>query len=429
MSGELEAGGAAITAGLAAAAIEGADRAHSGVSSGVCPNCRTALSAAYCGTCGQPAHIHRTLGHMIEEFVHGVLHFDGRAWRTLPMLFLRPGTLTAAYIHGRRARFISPLALFLFCVFLMFFVFSLTATEAPVGETAQSRARLVAELADADQKLQDAREKVGAVLGAEADAAAGGSVTVLEAARERLSARLAEYDARLAELTQLGSRISTEAAAAIAAGDADKGASLARVAATIDGALSTGIPNPMNLAIESDGAGGYDVSVTGDRSIFDIIRDAHQRGTLDINSGWPTLDKKIKEKLANPELAWYKLQNTTYKFAFLLVPIGLPFVALAFLWKRDVTLFDHSVFLLYSLSFVSLLLVLVVAASRAGGGVGQAAATGLLLAPPAHLFFQLKGGYRLGWFSALWRTSFLLVATLFALTAFLFAILALGFLG
>ena len=36
------------------------------------------------------------------------------------MLAWRPGELTRRYIDGQRARFISPIALFLFCVFLMF---------------------------------------------------------------------------------------------------------------------------------------------------------------------------------------------------------------------------------------------------------------------------------------------------------------------
>ena len=40
--------------------------------------------------------------------------------RTLPMLAWKPGELTRRYIDGQRARFVSPIALFLFCVFLMF---------------------------------------------------------------------------------------------------------------------------------------------------------------------------------------------------------------------------------------------------------------------------------------------------------------------
>ena len=36
------------------------------------------------------------------------------------MLAFHPGALTRRYIAGERARFVSPLALFLFSVFLMF---------------------------------------------------------------------------------------------------------------------------------------------------------------------------------------------------------------------------------------------------------------------------------------------------------------------
>ena len=46
--------------------------------------------------------------------LHGVLHFEGKIWRTLPMLAWRPGELTRRYIDGERARFVSPIALFLF---------------------------------------------------------------------------------------------------------------------------------------------------------------------------------------------------------------------------------------------------------------------------------------------------------------------------
>ena len=57
-----------------------------------------------------------------HDFLHGVLHFDGKLWRTLPLLAWKPGALTRRYIDGQRASFISPMALFLFSVFLMFAV-------------------------------------------------------------------------------------------------------------------------------------------------------------------------------------------------------------------------------------------------------------------------------------------------------------------
>ena len=54
-----------------------------------------------------------------------MLHLDGKFWRTLPLLAWRPGELTRRYVHGERAKFVSPMAMFLFSVFLMFAVLSI----------------------------------------------------------------------------------------------------------------------------------------------------------------------------------------------------------------------------------------------------------------------------------------------------------------
>ena len=36
--------------------------------------------------CGQAAHIHKTLGAFFNDLLHGVFHFEGKIWRTLPLL-------------------------------------------------------------------------------------------------------------------------------------------------------------------------------------------------------------------------------------------------------------------------------------------------------------------------------------------------------
>lgn len=89
-----------------------------------CLNCGTALVGAHCHTCGQRAHVHRTIGAFAHDLLHGVLHFEGKTWRTLPLLAWRPGQLTRDYIDGKRARYVSPIALFLFVVFLSFAAFN-----------------------------------------------------------------------------------------------------------------------------------------------------------------------------------------------------------------------------------------------------------------------------------------------------------------
>ena len=120
----IEAAGEAVTGGLAARAVEPATGERR-VGEPICLNCRTQLVGTYCHRCGQAGRVHRTVSAWWHDLLHGVLHLDGKVWRTLPLLAVWPGDLTRRYVQGERARFISPLALFLFSVFFTFAVFSM----------------------------------------------------------------------------------------------------------------------------------------------------------------------------------------------------------------------------------------------------------------------------------------------------------------
>src|SRR5690606_15284226 len=88
-----------------------------------CLNCGTEPGGTHWHARGQRAHAHRTIGAFLHDLLHGPPHSEGKSWHTLPLLAWRPGALTRRYIDGERARFVSPMALFLFSVFLMFAVF------------------------------------------------------------------------------------------------------------------------------------------------------------------------------------------------------------------------------------------------------------------------------------------------------------------
>ena len=97
-----------------------------------CANCDAVLGGRFCQQCGQAAHVHHSLLHLAEELLHGIFHFETRAWRTLAELVWRPGWMIREYIDGRRTRYVAPLPLFLFMMFALFMVFSMTTT---LGET------------------------------------------------------------------------------------------------------------------------------------------------------------------------------------------------------------------------------------------------------------------------------------------------------
>lgn len=120
---------------------------------GACLNCGTQLAGPHCHGCGQKAHVHRTIGAFLHDLLHGALHFEGKTWHTLPLLAWRPGELTRRYIEGERARFVSPMALFLFSVFLMFAVFQIAGISAPTEFD-----NVNVEGADSPERLEALRE-------------------------------------------------------------------------------------------------------------------------------------------------------------------------------------------------------------------------------------------------------------------------------
>jgi hypothetical protein len=130
----IEAVGEAITGGLLARAVEPkAGEADGHTHEKSCLNCGTKLTGPYCSACGQKAHVHRSIRGFLQDFVAGLFNFEGKIWRTLPMLAWRPGEMTRRYIAGERARFISPVALYLFTVFAMFAVLNFTGALSPHG--------------------------------------------------------------------------------------------------------------------------------------------------------------------------------------------------------------------------------------------------------------------------------------------------------
>jgi len=310
------------------------------------------------------------------------MHFDGRLWRTLPLLILNPGRLTREWVQGKRTRFVSPLAMFLFTLFVMFFALSFMPHQAVT-------------LPSLSQQIEAQKEAI--VEAEQVAAAARKEVDAAEAAMEPSDGSPPAFNS--------GARAGA-AAGALAGAEAGVIAEKAKLERLQKDAIEG----------RKDGL----ASGSWQAQVADI---ASSVGTDGQTNG---LTKTVAKKLKNPDLALYKLQQTIYKFAFLLVPLSIPFVALMFLWKRGFTLYDHGVFVLYSLTFMSLLLMAVVLVATTLKGAGAAAATIAALIVPAHMFAQLKGAYSLKVFSTLWRTVALLIFCEIAATLFIVAIIYLG---
>lgn len=297
MSGELAAAGDIATGALIASTVE-PDASSSQVghaAPALCLDCETRLVGPHCHGCGQSAHVYRSVTAIGHELLHGVFHFEGKAFRTLPLLLFRPGELTRRYVAGERARFVSPLAVFLLNVFLLFATINII----------------------------------------------GGNVVDL------------------------------------------------------------------NLPPEASRTGAaFQVSKTG----------------------WERLDKGVAKANANPGLALYKVQGNAYKYSWLLIPLSTPFVALLFLWRRRFAMYDHAVFVTFSISFMMLLVIMRSLLGSVGidDGVLALAAT---IVPPIHLYRQLRGAYSLRRRSALWRTMALVLFAVVILVTFTALMLVHGIAG
>lgn len=377
MSDALEAAGGLVEASLAARQLEGG-RAGAGAAAAdaVCRNCGAALTGRYCQECGQAAQLHRSLLHLGEE---KLFHFDPKGWRTLALLAVRPGLLTRRYIDGQRRRYVSPLGLFLFTVFLMFFAASLTSgasSSGAGGDIVKVKVAVDGDLEKAQRAVERAQRQLDRAQ------ARDGNV---DDARETLVDARAEVASLKVAAAAMGRAASSVQAASAAA------ASGASAASAAGGDVAAGPPAVPAWA--------------------EALRDSP------VNTGHPRLDAAVRHAADNPELAIYKLKNTAYKFSFMLVPISLPFLWLMFFWRRGVTMYDHAVFSLYSLSFMSLLLVVLLGLSKLHlGGVVPWLATFL---PPLHMGAQLRGTYALGIWGTLWRTFALLIVAGITLTLFL----------
>ncbi len=92
----------------------------------VCPNCGNARPSPFCAECGQnDRNYARGLGRVVWEFGREAFEMDSRFLQTLKLLLFKPGSLTNEFSLNRRARYMSPIRLYLFTSFLFVLVLSL----------------------------------------------------------------------------------------------------------------------------------------------------------------------------------------------------------------------------------------------------------------------------------------------------------------
>ncbi|KWV94576.1 DUF3667 domain-containing protein [Erythrobacter sp. AP23] len=392
MSDIVEGLGTAVEGGLYAKAVSerpggtpALDKGH--FAEGECLNCSTPLVGEHCHACGQKAHLHRTLSAFMHDVAHGAVHFDSKTWRTLPMLAFKPGELTRRYIDGERTRFVSPMALFLFSIFLMFAIFQFAGISAPTDLQGDTDAQLRELTGEQLERLEGRRDTLAARV-------ADGDRT--DAERERAERQLAEVE------DQLG---------ALRAAQAELPFLAPTRSASSDTPPETESEEPPETP-------------AGEGALAPVTATPDEDWTLDLEEvGW--IEAGLDKWQKNPGLMLYKLQTNFYKFSWLLIPLSIPFVWLLFVWKRRFRAYDHAIFVTYSLGFMTMLILALVLAGLGGVSATYIALASMLI-PPLHIYKQLRGTYDLSRFSALWRLSVLTVFISIILGLFTSLLMLLG---
>jgi hypothetical protein len=379
MDANLEAAGDAVTGAVIAKTLDKPASAEAPEAiAALCKNCKTPAVGKYCAVCGQVPHPHRSLISLGHDILHGVFHVEGRIWHTLPELFFKPGRLTRRYIDGERAKFIAPLPLFLFSVFFMFAVFAFTPDDAlnyfKNGNVVETwRVGNANAMATTEKLLEERRAAL--------------------AAPELAPEKRAEIEKQIAEL--------------------EASQKVMQALSRANWAQSAKSKDEVELQSEKASSSPGNVNIN-----FDIPESAG-------DNRWVAA---IREAQQNPGLLFYKVKTNIYKFSWALIPLSLPFMWLLFFWRRDVHMYDHAIFVTYSLSFMMLLLVMLAILGMFGVSSDLRSAIFGVVAP-VHLYKQMRVAYASSALGTFARLFFLSIFISIVLTIFLAMLLVLGVLG
>ena len=339
-----------------------------------CLNCETELTGRYCHACGQEfSNQHRSILHLAYEAVEGLFHIDGRLWRTIPALFVEPGKLSRDYFDGKRARHVPPFRTFLISLLL----FILSAEGVLHKWTHDLKAGHGAGDLNVNISLPD---------GAQAPVLKDGKLVKPAAHAPPRAGRPVQVT------TPDGPKV----------GYMKDG----KVVDAEGKVLADGIPTAQSLIgdIKREGVTGQDPA------------------EFDRKMTW--LEGQAKKVAESPEYFMMIAFGWGHRLAVLLLPIFAGFLTLLYVYRREIFVYDHLIVSMNFLSFtfLSWAIALVLPSPLKGWAVFLA-----ILWSPVNLFMTLRGAYGSGIFSAVLKTGFLWVTTIFLFAFLILGLMAIGF--
>ena len=354
----------------------------------LCMNCETELTGRFCHACGQEhADHHRSILHLVWESFEGMFHVDGRLWRTIPWLFVKPGELSKEYFQGKRARHVPPFRTFL--VSLLIFIL---AAEAVLHKWTHD--------------LQHGAEHPPAAAAGGHDEKGGTNVNVGLPDGQKIGV---VRDGRLVREPR-----------------AEPAAPPSGVSVRVNTpeGVKTGYMKDGKV-VDADGKVIADGLPTAGSIYGEILKegDAGQNPEeFRRKVGWA--EGQVKKIVENPSYFMMIAFGWGHRLAVLLLPIFAAFLALMYFYRREVFVYDH---LIVSMNFLSFTFLSFAIALIMPGPVRGWALLVATLWSPVNLFMTLRGAYGSGVFSALVKTSVLWVATIFLFATLVFGLMAIGF--
>lgn len=367
-----------------------------------CANCGAELQGYYCHVCGQSADMHkRSIFHLFWEALEALFHFDGRLWRTMPLLFFRPGKLANDYIEGRMARHVPPFRTFL--VALLLFIFAAEHAIHQLRHEAEEKARVEA----ASTSTPEGRLVEAARLRAEAIKEKNDDLK--EATSEHaadLKGAEDESDRRTAE-----NNFKTAVASANRRFDKrmDK-ASQVEQGKFFDEKYMLGASPEKRR--ELAGQIRNDVELSGGDG------KAEPTGAKTRSKGW--FKEGLARAVENPDYYLTVMFGWAHRLAILLLPIVGLSLAMVYFYRRKYFLYDHLLVAMNLLSFAFLTNALGLVLPQAWWPFYFAL---LFLWTPVNLFQTLRGAYHSGVFGAIVKTLVVWTTTFVAFTTLLICLM------
>ena len=359
--------------------------------SALCENCGRPRAERFCSRCGQNDRTYsRSLFPVLGELVRESFEFDSRLAQTLKLLLFKPGSLSTEFACNRRARYMTPVRLYLFTSVVFFLTMSLAMSrvpnpleEEPDQDPSSALAEIPADVLDSLQAVVDSLQAVVPGLQLQID---GEEVPVsMEISESGIAALRANLEpsqhGKLDDLLKRESARVTQIGLPILAALFDSEAR----ASSVDGPEGDTLSEPRDGTVAVDPPGGATVVLPTSRGFL---------ARMALNSA--------VDLLHDPDAFTERIIGNLSIAMFFLLPVYALMLAVLY-WRKKRYYIEHLVFGMHVHSFMFMIVTLMLIASITPmGAAGQGWTQGILgLVVVAYPIIALRRFYGNGWFVTL----------------------------